>query len=497
MSQAVIVVGGGPTGLMLTAELGIAGVPAILLEREPEPRWWSQAFAIHTSTYEMFKQRDLDRYPDAPRFQNYNYGFPGIVAMDESNIPRIVPQRLVEGLLSDRLADHPSVEVRRGHELLDLAQDADGVTATVRGPEGEYTLRAPYLVGCDGGRSKVRKIAGIGFPGTDATLCGRTGDMEILNEEYRDGIAPKVLPKGLCAVIKHPDEPGLFRGTVIEYDSERPSEDVPMTGEEFREAFLKVTGIDLKIGRTGWLTRFGDAVRHASDYRAERVFIAGDAAHLHFPSAGQGLNTGMQDAMNLGWKLAGVMNGHVSSEILDTYHRERHPVGFETCVYPQAQVALMHPFERSAPLRQLFGELMQFEDVSHYLVQRSSGLGIRYAMEYPDDVAVDHPLLGLRITDLPLVTDDGETSTARLLHAGRGVVLNTTGDPKATAGLSGWEDRVDTVVAQPVEAIDAAVLLIRPDGHIAFVDPDGEHTGGLTAALNTWFGAPSVVPTPA
>jgi bifunctional hydroxylase/dehydrase len=488
----VIVVGAGPTGLMLAAELGLAGVPVTFLERRTEPTYWSQAFAIHMSTYEMFKQRGLDQWDDAVRFANYNFGFPGAQAMDESMIPRIVPQRRVEAALAERVAEL-GVEIRRGHELVGFTQDEEGVTASVRTVDGgEYEVRGSYLVGCDGSRSAVRKQAQIEFPGSEATLCGRTGDMEILNEEYQQtGIGARMLPKGLAAVIRHPDEPGMFRGTVVEFDTERPGEEIPVTAEEFHDTFLRVTGIDLKIGRTGWMTRFGDSVRHAARYRVGRVFIAGDAVHVHFPSAGQGLNTGMQDAMNLGWKLAGAIRGWARADLLDTYHDERHPVGHEACVYPEAQVALMYPHENAAPLRRLFAELAQFPEATRYLVDRSSGLGIRYPMTYPGLPAGEHPLLGRRAPDVTLTTAAGPVRLPSVLRNGRPLALSLTGDATKLGDLSGWADRVDVLTAQPSPDLDATALLIRPDGHVAYAATGSDDGEGIRAAVTRWFGAPA------
>jgi 2-polyprenyl-6-methoxyphenol hydroxylase-like FAD-dependent oxidoreductase len=445
------------------------------------------------SSVQMFQQRGLDRFQDARRFTNYNFGFPGVTTMDEEKLPLIVSQRSVERLLEERVREL-GVEIRRGHELVGFEQDSDGVTVTAHSDAlGEYELRGSYLVGCDGGRSVVRKLAGIGFAGTEATLCGRTGDMEIRNEEYQDGIGSRFFPRGLAAIIRHPDEPGMCRATVIEFDSDRPSDDVPMTTDEFRDVFQRITGIELEIGRAPWLTRFGDAARHATRYRVDRVFIAGDATHIHFPSAGQGLNTGMQDAMNLGWKLAGAVHGWATEALLDSYHDERHPIGQEVCVYPQAQVALMYPPEKVAPLRQLVGELAQFEEVSQYLVERSTGLGIRYPMDDAGRPADQHPLLGRRIGDVSLSTDDGATSVARTLYGGRAVVLDTTGGHAQLGDLRGWSDRVDVVTTKPAAGIEAATLLIRPDGHVAYVDPDGGQADGLRVALTRWLGEPAAV----
>ena len=489
MSQPVIVVGAGPTGLMLAAELGLAKVPVVFLERRAEPTFWSQAFAIHMSSVEMFKQRGLDRFADARRFTNYNFGFPGLTTLDDSKLPLIVSQRRVEQLLEERVREI-GVPILRDHEVVGIEQDEAGVTAIVRTPAGERRIPGSYLVGCDGGRSVVRKLAGIDFPGTGPTLCGRTGDMEILNEEYQDGIPTRMHPKGLAAVIRHPDEPGMCRATSIEFGAERPSEDVPMTADEFRDSFRRVTGIELRIGRTPWLTRFGDSTRQADNYRAGRVFIGGDAAHIHFPSAGQGLNTGMQDAMNLGWKLAGAWHGWASEDVLDSYHAERHPVGHEACVYPQAQLALMYPPEKAKPLSELIGRLVQFPDVSKYLIERSTGLGIRYQISYDGEPAGEHPLLGKRVPDFALAPADpqGSANVARTLHEGHGVVLDLSGGAASLGDLSGWKDRVDVVAADPIPQAEAAVLLLRPDGHVAFADPDGRDEEGLHRALTFWFG---------
>lgn len=484
MSQPVIIVGAGPTGLMLAAELGLAKVPVIFLERRDEPTFWSQAFAIHMSSVHMFEQRGLDHFENAHRFLNYNFGFPGVTAMDEEKLPLIVSQRSIERLLEERIREL-GVEIRRGHEVIGFEQDDSGVIVTARADGAEQQVRGAYLIGCDGGRSIVRKLAEIPFPGTGATLCGRTGDMEILNEEYQDGIGSRMFPKGLAAIIRHPDEPGLCRATVIEFESERPSDDTPITAEEFREVFRRITDIDLKIGKTPWLTRFGDAARHAERYRAGRVFIAGDAAHVHFPSAGQGLNTGMQDAMNLGWKLVGAVHGWAPETLLDSYQEERHPIGHEVCVYPQAQVALMYPPDEMAPLRQLVNELVQFDGVSQYLIERSTGLGLRYPMAYPGRADGAHPLLGRRVPDFRITTGDGDTSVARTLQDGLGLVL----DLGAGLGdLSGWGDRLKVVRADPTPDIEAAALLIRPDGHVAFADSDGADADGLYLAIRTWFG---------
>jgi 2-polyprenyl-6-methoxyphenol hydroxylase-like FAD-dependent oxidoreductase len=492
MNSTVIVVGAGPVGLMLAAELGLAKVPVVLLERRTEPSTWSQAFGIHVSSADMFAQRGLNHITEgADRVHNYNFVFQGVTSMDEDLLPYLVWQQHVEQHLEQRV-NELGITVQRGSELVGFEQDDTGVTATVRTADGEHQVRGAYLVGCDGGRSLVRKQSGIDFPGTSSVMCGRTGDMEVLNEEYQDGIGRSPLyPTGMAAIIRNQVRPGYWRVTVVEFDSERPSDDVPMTPEEFRAAFARVTGIDLKLGRTPWLTRFGDAARHATDYRRDRVFIAGDAAHVHFPSAGQGLNTGIQDAMNLGWKLAGAVNGWASEEVLDTYHEERHWVGREACVLPQAQCALLYPEERVGPLREIITELVQFDEVGRYVVGRLTGLGIHYPMKHSGRLDGTHPMLGYRVRDWPLTSANGTTRLSQTLHGGHGVVLDTSGGRAKLGELDSWRDRVNLVTAEPMADLPGAVTLIRPDGYVAFVDEDGTDEEGLRQALMHWFGKPN------
>ncbi|MET8044696.1 FAD-dependent monooxygenase [Micromonospora sp. NPDC005215] len=494
----VVVAGAGPTGLMLAAELALVDVPVIVLDRLPEPMSAARAFAIHMSSVHMFHQRGLDQFEGARTFMNYNFGFPGVTALDAADLPLVVSQRRVEQVLEDRVAAL-GVRIRYGHELVGLEQDDLGVTVRVRGGGEEYDLRASYLVGCDGGRSTVRKLADFAFPGTDSTVCGRTGDVEILDERYQGGIGQPIYPTGLAAVIPHPDEPGMWRATAIEFDSDRAGDEVPVTLEEFQAAFHRITGIDLKIGRYGWFTRFGNATRLAERYRDGRVLLAGDAAHIHFPSAGQGLNTGIQDAMNLGWKLAAAVRGWGGDELLDSYHHERWPIGREACVYPQVQTALIHPPQTARPLREFIGALMKFDEVSRYIIERATGLGIRYPMAYGGDPAPEHPLLGYRIPDIPLRTAAGETSVAVLLRDGRGLLIDARGGT-ASPGFEDWADRLRVVAAEPADGLGGARVLVRPDGHVAYVDVDGTGDERLRTAVTHWFGTvdpSSAAPSPA
>lgn len=498
MSRTAVIVGAGPTGLMLAVELGLAGVDTVLLERLPEPPSWSQALSVHMSSVEILRQRGLDCFAGARRLPNYNFGFLGLTTMDEENLPLIVSQRKVCGLLADR-ATELGVDIRWDHEVTGLVQDDSGVSVEVRTGASEYSIQGAYLVGCDGGRSTIRKLAGIPFPGTDSTLCAITGDVELVDPKFAKGYAAGIHPRGLASAIEHPDEPGVFRATVVEFGAKRPPDDVPITMEEFLSAFRRVSGIDLPVGRHWWMTRFGDATRLVDRYRDRRVLVAGDAAHIHFPSAGQGLNTGVQDAVNLGWKLGAELNGWAPAGLLDSYHSERRPVGKAVCLYPQAQTALMHPLERVTPLRQVLSELIRYDEVSTYIIQRSTGLGIRYPMEYPGrpfDAETVHPLLGLRVRDLQLDTMAGKTSVSGRLYAGHGkaLLLDLTGGgcpAVSSVHPADWADRVDLVVAKPATEVDATVLLIRPDGFIAYADRSGLDGDGLRLALTTWFGEPS------
>ncbi|MFF1924903.1 FAD-dependent monooxygenase [Streptomyces sp. NPDC058221] len=492
MSPTVVIAGGGPSGLMLAAELGLKGVHTIVMERLPEANGWSRSLTLQARSVEVLSQRGLDWFDDYPHIRSYNFGLLELTGIiDPGLVPLLVPQRHLERHLEDRALEL-GVDIRRGHEVIGFEQDAEGVTVRVRAGERESEVRGDYLVGCDGGSSKVRKLAGIGFPGSASTINGITGDVNT-PEDFQQRLPPKLHDTGLFAVT--PLAPGQHRVTVIEFGTELTSKNVPVTIEEFRQSIQRVAGVDpeiLDIGEAHWLSRFGNPTRLAERYRDGRVLLAGDSAHIHLPVSGQGLNTGIQDAWNLGWKLAAVVRGEASDELLDTYHSERHPVGEGVCMNTRAQDSLMYPLERVAPLRELFAELLQLDEVNTYLTDMVTGIGIRYPMGKPTDGPV-HTLLGRRIGNValaPVKTGAGRapeaTTSWRTLHSGRGVLLNLSGGEAPDIG--GWTDRVDTVSAEPTLELDAAVLLLRPDGHVAHVDRDGADQEGLRLALKTWFG---------
>lgn len=485
MRQTVVIAGGGPTGLMLAGELGLAGVPSVVIERQPEANGWSRSLTLQARSVEVLAQRGLDWFREYPHVRSYNFGLLELTGLiDRSLVPLLVPQRRLEERLEERAIDL-GVDIRRGQEVLGFAQDAEGVTVTVGSAEGEYRLRGGYLVGCDGGSSTVRKLGGIDFPGSASTIDGITGDV-ITSPDVEERLPPTLYDTGLFAVT--PLAPGHFRVTAIEFGQEQTSKHVPVTVDEFGDKIKRVAGVDcriLQIGEARWLSRFGNPTRLAERYRDGRVFLAGDSAHIHLPVSGQGLNTGIQDAWNLGWKLAAAVNGWAPPGLLDSYEAERRPVGRRVCMNTRAQDALMYPLERVGPLREIFRELLRIEEVNRSLTDMVTGIGIRYPMTASPD-ATDHPLLGKRMADIALSTADGATSTWRVLHSGRGVVLVLSGAPAPE--LRGWEDRVDTIAASPDQDLEAAVLLIRPDGHVAYVDRTGTDHDGMRLALRTWFG---------
>lgn len=483
MSRTVVIAGGGPTGLMLACELRLAGVDVVVLDKLAEAPQWSRAQTFQVRSLESFRQRGLDWFDDYGPARTYNFGLLELKdIIDPTMVAKRVPQRDIE----QRLEQHAiklGADVRRVHEVTGLTQDEDGVTVEVHSESGDYQLRGAYLVGCDGGSSTVRKLVGIPFPGTSSSVNGITGDVELIDPD-KTLYGPRLTQGGVYAQI--PMEPGVHRLTTMEFDVVPPDRDLPLTTDEFTEAVKRVMGVDVKLGDRHLLSRFGSATRLAERYREGRVFLAGDAAHIHLPFGGQGLNTGVQDAVNLGWKLAAAVQGWAPAGLLDSYHAERHPVGARLTLNTQAQEALLHPLDEVQPLRELLTDLLQFEEVRDYLVDVLTALGIRYPA--PDGEPHAHPLLGRRVPPVDLETADGPSNVALTLYTGRGVVLDTSGRGLAAEAAAPWTDRVDVVVARPAEGLAEGIVLVRPDGYAAFVDPDGTDGPGLREALAHWFG---------
>ncbi len=469
----VIVVGGGPTGMMLAAELRLHGVRVVVLERVAAPPPHVRSLGLHVRSIEVLDQRGLlERFLAHGRKHPVGGFFAAIPQPSPDGLdtahPYVlgIPQTTTDRLLAEH-ATELGAEIRRGCELVGLSQDDDGVTAELA--DGTR-LRSRYLVGCDGGRSTVRRLVGIDFPGEPSRVDTLLGEMEVT-------AAPETLASVMAEVRKTqlrfgagPIGDGVYR---IVVPAEGVAEDraVPPTLEEVKQQLRAVAGTDFGVHSPRWLSRFGDGTRLAERYRSGRVFLAGDAAHTHPPTGGQGLNLGVQDAFNLGWKLAAAVNGWAPEGLLDSYHRERHPVAADVLNNTRAQMHLMSTEPGPQAVRRLVSELMDFDDVNRYLTEKITAIGIRY------DFGEGHALLGRRLRDIGL----RRGRLYGLMHGGRGLLLDQTGH----LSVAGWADRVDHVVDVSDE-LDAPAVLLRPDGHVAWVGQDQED---LLSRLPTWFGA--------
>ncbi|WP_055624634.1 FAD-dependent monooxygenase [Streptomyces sp. JHA19] len=481
----VIVAGAGPSGLMLAGELRLAGHEVLVLDRLAAPMQQSRALGFSARTIEEFGQRGL--LEEFGELETIPFGHFGGLPIDYRIVEggnfgvRGVPQSKTEAILHT-WATGLGAEVRRGHEVVGMTQDDDGVTVEVTGPDGTETLRAAYLVGCDGARSTVRRLAGIDFPGTSATIEMLMAD--VATNELRIRPTGEVGESGMVVVL--PLGPKATRVVVFERGAGvRPTTEPP-TFPEVAAAFQRVTGEDITGHRPLWTSYFTDASRQAAEYREGRVFLAGDAAHIHLPIGAQGISAGVGDVVNLGWKLAAALKGHAPEGLLDTYHAERHPVGGRIVANTLVQRSLYLGGPEMQPLRELFGELVGIEAVRRHLVGLVTGLDIAYDMGEGG-----HPLLGRRLPDQDLLVGDEKTTTYALLTRGRPLLLNLRGGEALTAAAAGWADRVDVVTAsRPDPEAPSADLLVRPDGYIAWVGTDGT-TEGLATALQRWFGAPA------
>ncbi|XSG81670.1 MAG: FAD-dependent monooxygenase [Methyloligella sp. ZOD6] len=483
--HAVVIAGGGPTGLMLAGELALAGVDVAIVERRVSQKVDGiRAGGLHPRSIEILDQRGIaDRF--ISKGQKHSVAlFPG-TSLDISDLPTrhnywlAIPQNEIERLLADWVREL-AVPIYRGCAVAGFAQDDSGVAIEL---DDGRMLRAEYFAGCDGGRSLVRKTAGIDFPGWDADISYLIAEAEMAEEPpwgIRHG------ERGIYALGKLEDGKRV-RCVVTEQHLERG--DAP-TLDTLRAALVAAYGTDYGIHNVTWLSRFTDAARQAAAYRDRRVLLAGDAAHVHSPAGGQGLNIGVQDAVNLGWKLAQTVKGVSSESLLDSYHAERHPVGARTLKSTLTITALNRGDERTTVLRETMSEVMQMDEPRKWYTGTMSGLDIRY------DLGEDHPMIGCRMPDLDLVTGNGPRRVFALLHAGRPVLLNL-GEP-GRIGIAPWADRVQQVDARydgpwelpVVGAVSApSAVLIRPDGYVAWAGDEMEPA--LADALGRWFGPPS------
>ena len=483
--HAVVVAGGGPTGMMLAAELTLAAVDVAIVERRAsQDLESSRAGGLHSRTIEVFDQRGIaDRFLSQGQAMQVA-GF-SMIPLDISDFPTrhnyglALWQNRIEEIMAGWV-DELAVPIYRGREVTGFAQDDTGVDVEI---SDGGALRARYLVGCDGGRSLIRKAAGIEFPGWDPSISFLIAEVE-MSEEPELGVRRD--EKGISGLGRLEDGQ-RFRLVVRE-------EHVGYNGEpalrDLSQALIAVYGTDYGAHSPTWISRFTDMTRQAASYRQGRVLLAGDAAHVHSPAGGQGLNTGVQDAVNLGWKLAQVVGETSPETLLDTYHAERHPVGARVLRTTMAQAPLGRGDPRIDALRDAMSELLSMDEPRKRFAGMMSGLDIHY------DLGEGHPLLGRRMPDLDLATADGPLRVFTLLHDARPVLLNL-GEPGAL-DIAPWADRVQLVDAEYAGAWELPVLgavtapaavLIRPDGYVAWVGEGSDL--GLHDALTTWFGPPA------
>ena len=483
--QAVVIAGGGPTGLMLAGELALAGVDVAIVERRAGQEFaGSRAGGLHARTIEVLDQRGIaDRFLSQGEVAQVA-GFAWI-SLDISDFPTrhnyglALWQKDIERILAGWV-DELAVPIYREREVTGFAQDDTGVNVELS--DGQ-SLRADYLVGCDGGGSLIRKAAGIEFPGWDPTTSHLIAEVEMA-EEPEWGLRRDAL--GIHGLSRLEDG-GPVRVMVTE-------QHVGHTGEptlrDLSQELIAVYGTDYGVHSPTSISRFTDMARQAASYRKGRVLLAGDAAHVHYPAGGQGLNIGVQDAVNLGWKLAQVVKKTSPESLLDTYHAERHPVAAVVLRNTMAQVALLRTDDRTEALRDTISELLGMDEPRKRLAAEMSGLDVHY------DLGEGHPLLGRRMPDLDLVTAGGPLRVFTLLHDARPVLLNL--GEHGGFDVTPWADRVQSIDATYVgtwelPAIGAVTaptaVLIRPDGYVAWV---GDLTQlGLADALTTWFGPPT------
>ncbi|WP_432927591.1 FAD-dependent oxidoreductase [Microbispora sp. CA-135349] len=556
----VVVVGGGPVGLMLACELRLGGASVVVLERLTEIDQTIKAGALNTPSVEALYRRGLlpavkeahdrtlelmaafmrGRAPEGreraseereraseergpaspegqlrttpratprttpripPRFAGHFAGMmlsaerldaddPDLSSRGPAAEIGLVSQQQLEHILAVRAAEL-GVEVRRGVEVTGFTDDGERITVTTTGGP----VHGRWLVGCDGGRSTVRRLAGFQFPGTDPEITAYQAVAEMEGTE-RLAVGWRATPTG---VYSHGPVPG--RVLVARFDGAPPSRAnraTPVTAEELQDAVRHVTGADVVVKEIKTVTRFTDNARQAATYRLGRVLLAGDAAHVHSPFGGQGLNLGLGDAVNLGWKLAAVVRGQATEELLDTYTRERHPIGAWVLDWTRAQIALMRPDAHARAARAVVADLIETVTGTTYFVKKISGVWHRYDMPG----AGGHPLVGRSAPDYEF--EDG-SRLADHLHAGRGLFVLPGGTAPDDHGpaVDGYGDRIVTVTTAIRDPHAPGALLVRPDGFVAWAQdnraqgPDGLDTEGLERALETWFGQPADAPTAA
>ncbi len=504
MNRDVVISGGGPVGLMLACELRLTGVDVLVVERLPEPDVTIKAGSVNLTTAEAFYRRGLLPAMDENVRQNaakieeflksrggggpkpampvghfagimvasngVDFEDPDFRDVGPASRVVVIQQQAVEAILAARALEL-GVEIRRGVELTGFDADDDGVTVHL----GDDRVRASWLVGCDGGRSPVRKLAGFEFPGTDPAVTGRQAMAELSGVDK----LPGGWQHGTGGLYVHGPVPG--RMLTVEFDGPPADRNSPITAQELEDSFRRVSGADVRVLKVHSATRFTDNARQASTYRLGRVLLAGDAAHVHSPFGGQGLNLGIGDAVNLGWKLAATIHGWAPDGLLDSYTTERHPIGEWVLEWTRAQVALMRSDVRTKALRQVVGDLLRTDDGATYLAKKLSGVLHRYPLDG------EHDLTGRAAPDFAFA--DG-TRLGEHLQDGKALLLDLADNAGPWQAAAGWGDRVNVLAVKCDSEPALTGVLLRPDGFVAWASEDGG-TAGLAAALRKWFGEPA------
>jgi 2-polyprenyl-6-methoxyphenol hydroxylase-like FAD-dependent oxidoreductase len=498
----VAIVGAGPTGLLLSAELALRGVRVAVLERHAARPDFVRAFNLGPRSLELLDRRGIvERFlAEGPRVSATS--FAGLdVPLDltclETDHPYMlgIPQTRTEALLED-YAQELGVVIRRGQEVVDVTQHDERVTVDVnvaagaRGPSSkQLRLSARYLVGCDGGRSVIRKRSGIAFPGTEATHWALLGDVE-LEDPASLSYGIHQTPRGTVYVIPRPGYVRICTG-----ERTRPAErDAVVSLDELRDAVHHVLGRDVALVRPRWLTRFGDAARVAEQFRVGRVLLAGDAAHVHPPAGAQGINVGLQDAFNLGWKLAAVLRGWAPDGLLDSYHTERHAAAERVLMHTRAQTELGRTDERIAPVRALLQSITRGDEARRALTELVTGFDTRYSADPSDHAESGRAWLGKLAPNVSFVADGARSSIAERMRGGRALLFTRGADEDLQAAVRERSDRVEHVgldLNEPASGWLAGVerALVRPDGHIAWLSTSRERDDpGLNVAMRRWIG---------
>jgi len=506
-----IIIGGGPVGLLLATELALQRISVVVFERLLQIDQTIKAGGLKAvgiealarrglgpqineiTAAEMAKMKALFASSSAPPKKGNGGHFAGLTMIDQSadRVNMLIQQASLEEILNQH-AKNMKVDLRRGYEFVNYQQAGDKVTVTVKDADGkESSLDCSYLIGCDGGRSMVRKAAGIDFPGTASTLTGRQAVVTLDDVNKLQPFGWRSTETGIFAYGPMPG-----RVMTLEFDGPPADRTSEVTFEEVQASLRRVSGTDVTITSMTTATRWTDNTRMASTYRKGRVFLAGDAAHVHAPFGGQGLSLGFGDALNLGWKLASTLRGTAPSGLLDTYHTERHPAAAAVVHNTRAQTALMRPDPQTSALRDIFAHLLGFKEVNGYIGGLLSGLDVKYPLPTPSEILNVHPLVGLALENLLVVqkSDGKDIMLYDLMHGGKAVLIDLTTDGAFLQEAKAYADKdlcVSVAASKLGNKEEFSGMLLRPDGIVAWVNLKGVEPdiSGLKFALNTWLGA--------